>query len=348
LVRAASYFRSGWTHRPSTSCRARAWGESSTTRCRVICARCRRGCASSGCWCRSPAWRRGWARWRRCTSSSSCSASRGGAPIFCSRRRARRRRGGGRWCRSAPACWRCWRASSCATAARATARRRSSRPSGRIALRWAIGRGLLSLVIVAMGASLGREGALVYFGAAAGSWLGRRFQLDGDQLKLLVACGASAGIAAAYNTPIGGALFGLEVFLGGLALALYGPIIFAPAAATLISRALLVDHPSYENPHYRLTHPAERAVYLAVGVVLGGVSALFVRTVELTSRLAKAVRPSLRRVLPIFALGLVGVVGIFYPEVYGNGYDTVNLALAGTLPLTLLVILPVLKLVLSS
>ncbi|HZS42463.1 MAG TPA: chloride channel protein [Polyangia bacterium] len=219
---------------------------------------------------------------------------------------------------------------------------------GRIALRWAIGRGLLSLVIVAMGASLGREGALVYFGAAAGSWLGRRFQLDGDQLKLLVACGASAGIAAAYNTPIGGALFGLEVFLGGLALELYGPIIFASVAATLISRALLFDHPSYEIPHYRLTHPAELAVYLAVGVVLGGVSALFVRTVELTSRLAKAVRPSLRRVLPIFALGLVGVVGIFYPEVYGNGYDTVNLALAGTLPLTLLVILPVLKLVLSS
>jgi len=127
--------------------------------------------------------------------------------------------------------------------------------SGRVRLRAALTRGFLTLVAVALGASVGREGALIYFGAAAASWLGRRAQLDADKLKLLVACGASAGIAAAYNTPIGGALFGLEVFLGGLALELYGPIIFASVTATLISRTLLEDHPSYVIPPYRLNHP---------------------------------------------------------------------------------------------
>jgi chloride channel protein, CIC family len=219
---------------------------------------------------------------------------------------------------------------------------------GRIPLGWAVGRGLLSLVIVGMGASLGREGALVYFGAASGSWLGRRVGLERDQLKLLVACGASAGIAAAYNTPIGGALFGLEIFLGGLALELYGPIIFASVAATLISRALLFDHPSYQIPSYRLAHPGELVVYLILGVVMGGVSALFVRAVELSARLAQAVPPRVQRLLPIGALALVGAVGLAYPEVYGNGYDTVNLALAGALPLTMLIVLPWLKLSLSA
>src|SRR5262249_1307539 len=83
---------------------------------------------------------------------------------------------------------------------------------GWVRLRWATLNGVLCLIVVGLGASLGREGALVYFGAATGSWLGRKAGIEGDRLKLLVACGASAGIAAAYNTPIGGALFGLEIF----------------------------------------------------------------------------------------------------------------------------------------
>jgi CIC family chloride channel protein len=217
----------------------------------------------------------------------------------------------------------------------------------RLSLLAAIGRGLLSLAIVGMGASLGREGALIYFGAAAGSWLGRHFALDDDQRKLLIACGASAGIAAAYNTPIGAALFGLEVFLGGLALEFYGPIIFACVAATLLSRVLLFDHPSYVIPHYRLTHPSELAVYLVVGVVVGVVSALFVRTVDLSERAVLAVPAKWRPLLPTFALGLVGMTGILFPQVFGNGYDTVNLALIGALPLRLLLLLPLFKLVLS-
>jgi CIC family chloride channel protein len=218
---------------------------------------------------------------------------------------------------------------------------------GRLSVRWAVARGLLSIVIVGMGASLGREGAMVYFGAASGSWLGRRFQLEADQLKLLVACGASAGIAAAYNTPIGGALFGLEIFLGGLALELYGPIIFASVAATLISRALLFDHPSYQIPPYHLAHPGELGIYLIVGAVIGVLSAVFVRAVSMSARVVHALPSRLRRFLPIFALALVGAVGLFYPEVYGNGYDTVNLALAGALPFAMLALLPWLKLTLT-
>jgi CIC family chloride channel protein len=220
--------------------------------------------------------------------------------------------------------------------------------SGRVPLRAALARGFLTLVAVAMGASVGREGALIYFGAAAASWLGRRANVDADQLKLLVACGASAGIAAVYNTPIGGALFGLEVFLGGLALELYGPIIFATVTATLISRTLLEDHPSYVIPPYKLTHARELILYLVLGALIGVVSALVVRTVETTARWSQLAPTSVKRILPIIACAIVGAAGIFYPQLYGNGYDTVNQALVGALPLGLILILPLAKLAVSS
>jgi CIC family chloride channel protein len=219
---------------------------------------------------------------------------------------------------------------------------------GRVPLLRTLLRGVLTMIVVGMGASLGREGALIPVGAAIGSWLGRRFRLDPDQLKVLVACGASAGVAAAYNTPIGGALFALEVFLGGLALELYGPLIFAAVSSTVISRALLSDHPTYVIPHYRLNHPAELAIYLVLGVAVGALSAGFVRTVETTARLAAAAPAWLRTLLPVLGLGLVGAVGIVLPHVYGNGYETVDMALAGVLALRMLLVLPPLKLVLSS
>jgi CIC family chloride channel protein len=216
--------------------------------------------------------------------------------------------------------------------------------SGRVPLRAAVARGFLTLVAVAMGASVGREGALIDFGAAAASWLGRRANVDADQLKLLVACGASAGIAAAYNTPIGGALFGLEVFLGGLALELYGPIIFATVSATLISRTLLEDHPSYVIPPYKLNNARELGLYLLLGALVGVVSAIFVRSVEASARWAGAMPRPIKRILPILALAILGVAGIFYPQLFGNGYDTVNMALVGALPFGLVLALPLLKL----
>ncbi|MDB4970858.1 MAG: chloride channel protein [Myxococcales bacterium] len=220
--------------------------------------------------------------------------------------------------------------------------------SGRVRLRSALTGGFLTLVAVAMGASVGREGALIYFGAASASWIGRRANVDADQLKLLVACGTSAGIAAAYNTPIGGALFGLEVFLGGLALELYGPIIFATVTATLVSRTLMQDHPSYVIPPYKLEHASELPLYLLLGAIVGVVSAVFVRTVETTARWSQTVPARVRRLLPVAALALVGVGGIAYPQLFGNGYDTVNQALVGTLPLGLILALPLLKMVLSA
>jgi CIC family chloride channel protein len=219
---------------------------------------------------------------------------------------------------------------------------------GQVPLIPALVRGALTILVVGLGASLGREGALIYFGAASASALGRRFGLGVDQLKLLVACGASAGLAAAYNTPVGGALFGLEVLLGGLSLELYGPLIVAAVTATLVSRTLLYDHPSYLIPPIRLHRPGEIILYVALGAVVGALSGLFVWVVEGTARAAHAAPTWLKRVLPLVGLGAVGVAGLRWPQLYGNGYDTVNDALTGALPLRLALGLPLAKLMLSG
>lgn len=215
---------------------------------------------------------------------------------------------------------------------------------GHLPLARAYLRGALSIIAVGMGASLGREGALLQTGAANGSWLAQRFRLTPPQARLLVACGAASGIAAAYNVPIGGALFGLEVLLGSFALELLGPIVVSTVVATILSRILVSQHPSYTIPAYSLMKPSEVFLGVAFAPFLGIAAAVWVKVmgwVELQLyRLPRWTRPF----LPPVGLALVGVGAIWFPELLGNGYGTVNDALLGRLPLRLLVLLPVLKL----
>jgi chloride channel protein, CIC family len=216
--------------------------------------------------------------------------------------------------------------------------------AGRLPFARALLRGVVSIAAVGAGAPLGREGALLQVGAATGSWLGDKLRVQQDQRRLLVACGAAAGIAAAYNVPIGGALFGLEVLLGSFAFELFGPIVVSCVSATLISRILIADHPSYAIPHYSLAAPRELLVDLAVGALLGVASALYVRAIEVAARLADRVPRRLAKLLPTLALGAVGVLAVRFPEILGNGYEPANAALLGVLPLSQLLLLPFLKL----
>jgi CIC family chloride channel protein len=209
-------------------------------------------------------------------------------------------------------------------------------------------RGTISVTAVGMGASLGREGALVQTGAAAGSWLATRLKLDEPRARVIVACGAASGIAAAYNVPIGGALFGLEVLLGSFALELLGPIVISCVVATAVARSMPGTHLEYVIPEYQLLSPAELFLGLALAPVLGLASAIWVRAmgwieVQL-DRLPGWVSPA----LPPFALAAVGALAIRWPFILGNGFDTVQDILVGRVPLVALAALPVLKLVATA
>jgi CIC family chloride channel protein len=199
-----------------------------------------------------------------------------------------------------------------------------------------------------MGASLGREGALVQTGAAAGTWLAARLGLDETQTRIVVACGAASGIAAAYDVPIGGALFGLEVLLGSFALELLGPIVVSCVLAVAVARTLPGAHDTYIIPNYALLRPAELLAGLALAPLFGIASAVFVRVMGIVEVKLDGLPRWVQPALPPVALGIVGAASIRWPQLLGNGFDTVHATLIGRVPLAALAALPFLKLLASA
>lgn len=212
---------------------------------------------------------------------------------------------------------------------------------GRLPLLGSIARAVESVVIVGLGASLGREAAPQQTGAAVAAALGQRSPIPGWQRRLLVACGAGAGMAAVYNVPLGGALFALEVLLGSLALPLVLPALATSTIATGVAWIALPTHSLYVLPAYRVS-----AAFVVFGLIVGPLAGIAaIAYVRLIAR-AGALRPSggVRAVAaPLVAFTSLGLVAIAYPQLLGNGRNVVQLALLGGLGASLLAILAALK-----
>jgi H+/Cl- antiporter ClcA len=209
--------------------------------------------------------------------------------------------------------------------------------AGRLPAWRTLGSALLSVLLVGMGASLGREGAPKQAGAVVANSLSDRTGLSDEQRKLLVACGAGAGMAAAYGVPLGGALFALEVLRGVLALRLILPALLASAIATGVSWLALPDAPTYLIPAYS-SSPSVFLWALLAGPIAGVVSVAYVRLIAWADRN----KPTgwRRLVAPTLALGLIGWVSIAFPQILGNGKDIAQLAFTNQVtPLLLLALL---------
>ncbi len=208
-----------------------------------------------------------------------------------------------------------------------------------------VARGALSIVVVALGASLGREAAPQLAGASFASRLCEQAGVPVWQRRLLVACGAGAGMAAVYNVPLGGALFALEVLLGTLALPLVLPALATSVIATAVAWVSLPHSPTYQIPTYGLH--ASQVVWAVIVGPLAGVAAVgWVRLVTFAHRHRPTDR--LRYVAPVVVLGTLGVIAIAYPELLGNGQDTVELGLTGGLSVGSLIALTILKPLVTS
>src|ERR1022692_4761397 len=148
--------------------------------------------------------------------------------------------------------------------------------AGRMPALRTLGSAILSIFVVGMGASLGREGAPKQAGAVMANFCSDRWRLSDEQRRLLVACGAGAGMSAAYGVPLGGALFALEVMRGMLALRYVLPALFASAIAAGVSWIALPDAPTYRIPSFANSAPAV-AFALIAGSIAGVVSGWDVR-----------------------------------------------------------------------
>ena len=212
--------------------------------------------------------------------------------------------------------------------------------AGRMPALRTLGSALLSVVIVGMGASLGREGAPKQAGAVLANFFSDRTRLSDEQRRLLVACGAGAGMGAAYGVPLGGALFALEVMRGMLSLRYVLPAIFASVIATAVSWIALPDAPTYLIPAYQSSISCVAFALLA-GPIAGVVSVGYVRMVTWADRNKPG---NWRRLTaPLLVLGLLGAVSIYFPQVLGNGKDISQLAFTNQVAPTLLLALLLLK-----
>ncbi|MGC9199409.1 MAG: chloride channel protein [Acidobacteriaceae bacterium] len=212
--------------------------------------------------------------------------------------------------------------------------------AGRMPAWRTLGSAVLSIFAVAMGASMGREGAPKQAGAVFANLFSDTGRLSDEQRQLLVACGAGAGMGAAYGVPLGGAVFALEVMRGKLALRYVLPALLASLIATGVSWLALPNAPTYIIPSFPLS--ASVLVWAVVAApILAFTSIVYIRLV----RWADKGKPSgwQRLIAPAVVLGLLGVVSIQYPELLGNGKDLSQLLFASPVGLGLVMALLVLK-----
>ncbi len=197
---------------------------------------------------------------------------------------------------------------------------------------------------LASGIPLGREGPAVQVGAGIASVLGRRLGLRPEKVKALIPVGTAAAIAAAFNTPLAAVLFSLEEIMGDLNAPVLGSVVLASATSWAVLRLLLGNNPLFRVPQHRLVHPVEFAVYAVLGVVGGLVSVAFTKLLLRTRERFLGFPKKTVWFQPVAGGLLVGLMGLFVPQVLGVGYGYVGEALNGRMALQLMALLVVLKL----
>jgi H+/Cl- antiporter ClcA len=196
--------------------------------------------------------------------------------------------------------------------------------------------GIISIICVALGAAVGREAAPKQIGGALASSFAKFGKLSSAQRRLLVACGAGAGLAAVYNVPLGGPLFALEVLLGELSLSLVIPALATSLIAVAVSWTLLPNEPTYSFPVYPLANIA-LAGAMVLGLVAGVASIFYVKAIAWADlRKPKGVWVILA---PLLVFAVLGIAAIRYPQLLSNGKDVVQLAFVDQLGLPLLAVL---------
>ena len=177
---------------------------------------------------------------------------------------------------------------------------------------------------------MGREGPIVQIGSAVGSSIGQALRLGEANLRLLVACGAAGGISATFNAPIAGVFFALELILRDYEVRSFGLVVLSSVVADIISRAAFGNAPFLTLPAFHIASLWDYPLYVVLGVLAAGAGLLFIRTLygaeDVADRLW-AGRPEWLR--PVVGGGLLGVILLVLPQLYGVGYPPLESAVSG-------------------
>ncbi len=220
-------------------------------------------------------------------------------------------------------------------------------PSRRLTARDGFWSAVVTVISLGSGASAGREGPVVHLGATLASLLSEKFRLPEWCRRTLLASGVASAIAASFNAPIAGVLFAHEVILGHYAMRSFVPIVLASTAGGVVSRLWFGDDIAFSVPDYQITSYWEFPAFALLGVTAAVVAILFQFALFSADYIARKIEiPLFLR--PVIGGAAVGVIGIYFPQVLGVGYDVTNLALHNQIPLLLMLVLIVLKTVATA
>jgi CIC family chloride channel protein len=198
----------------------------------------------------------------------------------------------------------------------------------RLPLRTQLVKTASALVSIVSGASIGREGGIVQLSATIASKLGQLANWPPYRLRLLIGCGASAGIASVYNAPITGAVFASLIVLGNFSMNLFGPLVCASVMATMTSRTFFGIEPWYQVPQFPPVTPGQLPWFLVMGFLCGGVAALFLKSLHFFTAQMNKLHASLYLKVTLAGF-IVGLIAIKFPGVCGNGFYITNDLLKG-------------------
>jgi len=204
-----------------------------------------------------------------------------------------------------------------------------------------------SSICIGSGGSSGREGPIVQIGSAIGSTVGQWLQVSPEKMRTMVAAGAAGGIAAAFNAPVAGALFAIEIIVSDFGVMQFSPIVISSVTSTVVSRYYLGNYPAFIVPKYSLVSPWELFFYAGMGILAGLTGLLFIKLLyKLEDVFDDWSFPNYLK--PTIGGIFVGIIGIFFPAIFGVGYEGINKALVGNLAWEFLLILLILKIIATS
>lgn len=219
---------------------------------------------------------------------------------------------------------------------------------GRIRGRVALVKTFASAVCIGSGGSTGREGPIVQIGASIGSATGQLLKVPLARRRMLVACGAAAGIAATFNAPLAGVLFAQEIILGELTMTSLGPLVMSAVTSATVGYHFFGNIPAFAIPEYSLGSLVELPWFLLLGVLAALAGVLFIRVIYIVEDWVEGLE------LPVYitatAGGLVmGGIGFFLPQLFGTGYETMEAVLTGLGPgMIMLFLLTIMKIIATS
>jgi chloride channel protein, CIC family len=219
---------------------------------------------------------------------------------------------------------------------------------GRIRPQVAVIKSLASAICIGSGGSVGREGPIVQIGSALGSAMGQALRVPESRLRLLVACGAAGGISATFNAPIAGVIFALELILRDFEAESFGVVVLASVVANVIGRAVFGSAAFLPLPPFALTSLWEYGMYAGLGLCAALVGVAFIRVLYGLEDIADSLWRGPEWLRPVVGGGVLGLLLLALPEMYGVGYPVLEGAIRGEYVLGFLVLLLVGKIVATS